>query len=133
MPEYANMSSGNTDKINQQTIYNGLPQNSVSDKCCIGAGEPSGPLTVQVPSMLLIARTCPTPTPAQFALYPKVAPPCSVRTESLMACVTSNSQSVPKQRFAKYARYQAPQPCQPLPQSARMAGLSKPSTRACNL
>lgn len=133
MPEYANMSSGNTDKINQQTIYNGLPQNSVSDKCCIGNAEPSGPLTVQLPSMLLLARTCPPPTPAQFALYPKVAPPSSVRTQSLIECVTSNNQNLPNLRFAKYIRYQVPPPCQPLPESARMAGISKPSTRACNL
>jgi hypothetical protein len=135
MPEYPNMSSGYTEKLNQNTIYCGLPKNSVSDKCCVGSSEPSGPLTVQVPSMLILSKGCPAPTPAQFALYPKVAPPCSVRTAALGACTVSNSASSPNpvQRFSKYNRYQPPPPCAPLPASARMAGISKPSIRPCNL
>ena len=133
MPEYPNMSSGYTDKLSQNTIYCGLPKNSVSDKCCVGSSEPPGPLTVQLPSMLILSKVCPAPTPAQFALYPKVAAPCSVRTDALNSCTISNSTRNPVNRFAKYNRYQPPPPCQPLPASARMAGISKPSIRACNL
>ena len=121
----ANMSSGNTDKLNQQSVCCAKVITS-SNPCC--SKTPTGPLTVQLPSMLLLSRKCPKPTPEQFAKYPKVAGPSSILTESKVAptnCVN------PTNRFSQYQRYQAPIPCQPLPQSANMAGISQPSTRQC--
>ena len=90
MSSGANMSSGYTSKLNDNVIYCGIPK-SVSDKCCIPSNPPGIPIPVAVyPSMLLASRVCPEPTPAQFALYPKVAVPCSVRTNALQvsACAT---------------------------------------------
>jgi len=131
MPTYADMSSGYADKINQMALRCGFSKGSVSNGCC--SKTPPGPLTVQLPSMLLLTKVCPPPTAAQFALYPKVAVPCSVRTEALAtpnaAC---RSLPLPTNRFAKYNRYQPAVPCQALPQSANTAGISLPSTRPCN-
>jgi len=131
MPTYADMSSGYADKINLIALQCGFSKGSISNGCC--SKTPPGPLTVQLPSMLLLSKTCPPPTAAQFALYPKVAVPCSVRTEAL-ATPNANCKALPLpvNRFAKYRRYQPAVPCQPLPQSANTAGISLPSIRECN-
>jgi hypothetical protein len=132
MASYADMSSGYADKINQMALRCGFPKGSVSDGCC--SKTPPGPLTVQLPSMLLLSKKCPPPTAAQFALYPKVAVPCSVRTEALATPnATCASLPLPTSRFAKYNRYQPAVPCQPLPQSSNTAGISLPSIRGCNI
>lgn len=120
-----NMSSGYTDSLNQRSACCAKAKSS-SNPCC--SKTPSGPLTVQLPSMLLLSRKCPQPTPEQFAKYPKVAGPSSILTESKM---TGSNCPNPTNRFSQYQRYQAPIPCQPLPQSANMAGISQPSTRRC--
>lgn len=100
--------------------------------CCISP-TPPGPLTVQTPSQLLAAQmaACPLPTPAEFALYPKVAVPESVRIGNLANGGTCATLPAPEQRFAMFNRYNPPIPCQALPQEANMAGISKPSTRGC--
>jgi hypothetical protein len=126
-----NLSSGRTDNLNDAIIRCAAPPVSTSSNCCNKTA--SGPKPVAVyPSMLLESQTCPPPTPAEFALYPKVAIPCSARTESLMNrnCATL---PIPSSRFSQFTRYRIPVPCQPLPPSANMAGISKPSTRLCNL
>jgi hypothetical protein len=132
MASYADMSSGYADKINQMALRCGFSKGSVSNGCC--SKTPPGPLNVQLPSMLLLSKRCPPPTPAEFALYPKVAVPCSVRTEALAtpnaACT---SLPLPTSRFAKYNRYKPAVPCQALPQRANTAGISLPSTRGCNI
>jgi hypothetical protein len=129
----ANLSSGYTNNLNQAAIKCGIPvvvQKECSNAC---SNEPPGPKNVQIPS-LIIPKVCPPPTPAEFARYPKVAVPCSVYTEALS---TPNGRCAalpaPTARFAQYNRYQPPLPCAPLPQSANMAGISKPSTRLCNI
>ena len=95
---------------------------------------PPGPNVTQLPSLLLLSRVCPLPSASEFSSYPKVAVPCSVRTEAL-TIPNANCARIPDpiQRFMKYQRYQPPIPCQPLPQSANMAGISQPSTRECNV
>ena len=97
---------------------------------CIGGSIPPTK-TVPTPAMILLASKCQPPTAAQFARFPKVAVPCSVRNELLRdpACPIVLT---PKSRFQKYVRYQPPVPCPPLPQSAQMVGISQPSTRLCN-
>ena len=132
MPTYADMSSGYADRINLMALRCGFSKGSVSNGCC--SKTPPGPLTVQVPSMLLLSKTCPPPTAAQFALYPKVAVPCSVKTQEL-ATPNANCASLPLpvDRFAKYRRYQPAVPCQPLPQIANTAGISLPSIRGFNI
>ena len=120
-----NMSSGYTDSLNQRSACCTIV-NTSSNPCC--SNTPPGPLIVQLPSMILLSRKCPQPTPEDFAKYPKVAGPSSILTESKVAptnCIN------PTNRFSQYQRYQAPIPCQPLPQSANMAGISQPSTRQC--
>jgi hypothetical protein len=80
--------------------------------------------------MLLLSKKCPPPSAADFALYPKVAQPCSVRTEALSS-PSCNTLPDPSKRFTKYVRYTPAIPCQALPQSANMAGISKPSIKRC--
>ena len=135
MPDFPTMSSGYTDRINDLTIYTGLPKNSVSDKCCVGKPLPGPNTTTQLPSLLLASRSCPPPSPAEFALFPKIAQPCSVRTKALSECTSKSASNStdPSKRFAQYTRYSVPVPCPPLPDSSRMAGISLPSTRNCNL
>jgi len=131
MASHVDMSSGYADKINLMALRCGFSKGSVSDGCC--SKTPPGPLTVQVQSMILLSKTCPPPTAAQFALYPKVAVPCSVRTEAIASQYTNcKSLPLPTSRFAKYNRYQPAVPCQALPQTANMAGISLPSSRLCN-
>jgi hypothetical protein len=126
------MSSGYADKINQMALRCGFSKGSLPNECC--SKTPPGPLTVQLPSMLLLSKVCPPPTKEQFALYPKVAVPCSVRTELLATPnATCTSLPLPTSRFAKYIRYKPAVPCQALPQSSNTAGISLPSTRGCNI
>ena len=120
-----NMSSGYTDSLNQRSACCAVV-NTSSNPCC--SNTPSGPSIVQLPSMILLSRKCPQPTPEKFAKYPKVAGPSSILTESKM---TGTNCSNPINRFSQYQRYQAPIPCQPLPQSANMAGISQPSSKRC--
>jgi len=120
------MSSGYTDSLNQRSAYCTKANTSISNVCC--SKIPSGPLTGQIPSMILLSRKCPEPTPEEFAKYPKVAEQSSILTESKVAPVNCRNKG---ERFSQYRRYQAPAPCQPLPQSANMAGISQPSTRQC--
>lgn len=130
----ANFSSGYTSNLNKKTIDCGITNGTTPvyrQDCCIKNSVPGSKQHVAVyPSMLLLSKTCDPPTPAEFALYPKVAVPCSVKTAALKDSVCNTN---PADRFSQYRRYQPPTPCLPLPQSANMAGISKPSTRKCNL
>ena len=133
----ANTSSGYADIINENTlgafIQNTLisrSSNTNPGTCCLGP-EVKGPLTVQLPSLLLKSRSCPPPTPAQFALYPKVAVPSSVLTQARASGSSCPKVLAPDKRFAQYRRYQVPAACQALPQSANMAGKSLPSSKNC--
>ena len=130
-----NLSSGYTESLIKETLLNGIPNLASiarSDMCCIPGNQTIKPPTASLPSMILLSRTCPPPSPADFALYPKVAVPSSVRTQALSspACATLPD---PVQRFSQYQRFQVPIPCAPLPQSANMAGISKPSSLECNI
>lgn len=113
----ANFSSGYTENL-QNTCVRPVSNDS-SNQC----QAPGSQAVARLPSIVLLEKVCPSPTPAQFALYPKVAVPSSIRTQGIMDRVTS-------QRFSQYRRYTAPTPCPPLPPS--MAGISQPSTRLCN-
>lgn len=129
-----NIASGNTDKINADAIRCSLPaitRSAKSDNCC--AKNPPGPLVVQTSSLYSESKKCPGPTPDELARYPKVAVPSSVRTLEKVNNFESCTTTTAGERFAKYKRWQPPVPCPPLPQSAQNAGISKPSTRACNL
>ena len=130
-----NMASGNSDKINADAIRCSLPavtKTAASDKCCVN-NVPRGTSNVQLSSLYSESKTCPPPTPEQFALYPKVAVPSSLRTSQKLSNYQNCTTTTADQRFAKFTRWQVPAPCQPLPQIAQSAGISKPSTRACNL
>lgn len=125
-----NFSSGYTNQLNDMTTCNGVSKTISISSCC--SNNISGTrLTAVYPSMLLSSKmkSCPPPTPAEFALYPKVAVQSSVRTQALSVSTSCDLIN----RFAKFQRYQIPVPCQPLPQSANMAGISLPSTRECNI
>ena len=126
-----NLSSGNTDKLTERVLRAGLMKASYSDKCVNCSVPGKSPVAVY-PSMLLQSKlnSCPPITPAQFALYPKVAVPSSIRTQTLISPVC---QIDPISRFSQYERYRIPVPCQPLPQSANMAGISLPSKLECNI
>lgn len=128
-----NLSSGYTSQLKDQVVYCGITKSAsiaYSESCCNNSGIISAPASQ--PSMVILANTCQPPTPAEFALYPKVAVPSSVRTQSLanQVCATLPD---PIQRFAQYQRYQVPVPCPPLNQSANMAGKSLPSSLECNI
>ena len=133
----ANTSSGYTDSLIEKVIQKNrckLPNNTNTVRCCRVPGYQSvatQPVATQpvakYPSMVLAAvQDCSSPTPAQFALYPKVAVSSSVLTQNKINPVTSIN------RFSQYQRYDPPAPCQPLPASANMAGISKPSILGCN-
>lgn len=128
-----NFSSGQTNIIIENSIECSIAKKQAlahTDKCCSTPIEKAP--SARYPSMVLSTKICPPPTPAEFAKYPKVAVASSVRTESLAnggRCPPIN----PVTRFAQYQRYQVPVPCPPLPASANMAGISLPSSRACNL
>jgi len=126
-----NLSSGYTDSLNDSVIQasiNTLQYAKQSDQCCKASGYQG---IAVLPSMLLASKVCTPPTPTDFALYPKVAIPSSARTELLASNICGYTPD-PRKRFAKYNRYSPAVPCQALPQSSRMAGISKPSTRGCN-
>lgn len=126
----ANFSSGYTQSIIDNGIMCRTHPKVIEScgQCSKSDASGSTPTSVAVyPSMLLLSRACPPPTASEFASYPKVAPPSSVRTQVLMNKASCN----PSQRFAQFNRWQPPVPCPPLPPS--MAGISQPSTRACNL
>jgi hypothetical protein len=126
-----NLSSGYTDNLTERVMRAGLMQASYSDKCSNCSIPGKTPVAVY-PSMLLHSRinSCPPITPAQFALYPKVAVPSSIRTQLLVSPIYPVD---PISRFSQYERYRIPVPCQPLPQSANMAGISLPSKLECNI
>jgi len=129
-----NLSSGHTSKLIDSATTCYVPkaqQIAYSENCC-NTDLPIQQPIARYPSMVLLAKPCPPPSPADFAKYPKVAVPSSIRTESLAnasRCPPVN----PATRFQKFQRYQVPVPCPPLPASANMAGKSLPSSRACNL
>jgi len=127
----ANIASGNTEKKESDANYcfKEMKAAKLKGTPAICNDMPPGPLTVQTPSMLLAAKAsnCTPPTPAQFALYPKVAIPCSVRTEALVSKYANCPPPQSAQRFAQYTRYNPAPPCQPLPQSANTAGISNPA------
>jgi hypothetical protein len=128
-----NLSSGQTSKIIENSIDCSIPKAQAlarTDNCCSNIVQKQP--VARYPSMVISTKSCPPPTPAEFAKYPKVAVPSSVRTRSL----TNGSNCPPLNpvaRFAQYQRYQVPVPCPPLPASANMAGISLPSSRECNL
>jgi hypothetical protein len=127
----ANIASGNTDKIGAEVIRCSVEAAAATGdnrSVPLPCRTPVGPLTVQVPSMLLASKGCPPPSRADFAKYPKVAVASSIRTQNLMSTYENCSQ----RRFSEYRRWQPPPPCPALPQSANMAGISQPSTRKCN-
>ena len=123
-----NFSSGRTRDLTDKTLSCSAPIRALESCGKCSETNVSGPTPVAVyPSMLLLGKLCPSPTPAEYALYPKVAVASSVRTQALMTKTVCD----PSQRFAHFKRYNAPTPCLPRPPS--MAGFSQPSTRACNL
>ena len=128
-----NLSSGYTSQLIDQVNRCSDPPLSRSDNCCTKTVP--GPQPVAVLSSTLLAKraVCPKPSPAQFALFPKVAIPSSARTQAIQGSLEGCRLVSATQRFARYNRYDPPVPCQPLPASANMAGISQPSTRACNL
>jgi len=126
-----NLSSGYTDKLTERVLRNERMKVSHSDKCSSCSISGKTPVAVY-PSVLLHTRmnSCLPITPAQFALYPKIAVPSSIRTQSLVSPIVPVD---PKSRFSQYERYKIPVPCQPLPQSSNMAGISLPSSLQCNI
>jgi hypothetical protein len=129
-----NLSSGYTSQLMDNAKYSGITKSvsiAYSDPCCNSGNYINSPVASRS-SMYLISKSCPSPTPAEFALYPKVAVPSTVRTQAIVnqQCATLPS---PEKRFAKYERYQVPVPCPPLDQSANMAGKSLPSSLGCNI
>lgn len=124
----ANFSSGHTQNLIDNGSICSKPIRALED-CGSCLNKPPGPVAVY-PSMLLKGKICSNnnPSPEDFAKYPKVAVASSVRTQAIMMKAGSTDLS---QRFAQFRRYQPPVPCPPLPPS--MAGISEPSTRACNL
>jgi hypothetical protein len=129
-----NMSSGQTSRVERQAIACGLPavtRSAQADLCC-ATPTPPGPF-VQRSSLYLEKKiaSCQPPTPEQFAQYPKVAIPESVRIQTLASGGACATLPIPSERFAQYRRFQPAPPCPPLPPEANMAGISKPSTRGC--
>ena len=127
-----NLSSGYTNQQTEKTIYSGITKSvsiAYSNKCCNNPGATYA--TASQPSMVILGNPCPDLTPAEFALYPKVAIPSSVRLQQLTSsCLPSTE---PEKRFSKYQRYQVPPVCPPLQPSANMAGKSLPSSLECNI
>jgi len=128
-----NLSSGYTDSLTDKAVQAGMAKvqsAAFSDKGC---SEPVSQKVASYPSMVLISKICASNlTPAQFACYPKVAIPSSVRTQAITDVKCSNTFD-PVSRFAKYQRYQVPTPCLPLTPLANSAGISKPSILKCNI
>jgi hypothetical protein len=131
MSQGGNFSSNHTNNLIENSVMCSIPSaqlQAFSDNCSNSTLQSSAPVARQ-PSMLIKKPSdCQEVTPADFAKYPKVAVPCSVRTQSL---IMNNQAS--SERFQQYRRFQIPTPCPPLPASANMAGKSLPSSRQCNL
>lgn len=125
-----NLSSGHTDTIIENSIRCSIPK-AHTDNCCPTNIQKQP--TARYPSMVLSTKPCPPPTPAEFAKFPKVAVPSSIRTQALVNNSNCPKQFDPDTRFSQYKRYQVPVPCPQLPASANMAGKSLPSSRLCNL
>ena len=119
----ANFSSGYTQDLQDK----GILKSSVSLETCVPCKTyVSGPQpAAQYSSMALLGKTCPSPSPSDLALFPKVAIQSSMLTQGLLKRKTTD----PLQRFAQYTRYTPPVPCQPLPPT--MAGISEPSKKRC--
>ena len=126
-----NFSSNHTNTLIENSVTCSIPNaqaRAFSDNCCSSPSQSNQPVA-RLPSMVIQKdKGCQQVTPADFAKYPKVAVPSSVRTRSLIANTQSSSE-----RFQQYRRFQVPTPCPPLPASANMAGKSLPSSRQCNL
>ena len=131
----ANQSSGRTDTLITNTIYCGIPAQAAraqANLCCKStSGQPAQPAQpAQLSSTYLESQVCSfIPTPAQFALYPKVATTQSVYIYNKL---TNNCATIPDAtaRFQQFQRYQPAVPCAPLPIEASLAGKSLPS-KAC--
>lgn len=125
-----NFSSGQTQKLIDQSKCCPTPPIRTND--CASCTLPvSGPPPVAVyPSVLLSKREKEyvSPTPEDFAKYPKVAVPSSVHTQAINT-IAGSFCGDPTQRFAQYRRYTPPTPCNPL---RSMAGISLPTNRQCN-
>jgi hypothetical protein len=126
-----NFSSGQTQKLIDQSKCCPTPPIRTND--CASCTLPlSGPPPVAVRQSVLLSKKqgeCPLPTPAEFALFPKIAVPSSVLTQGLMT-VRDSFCTDPSERFAQYRRYIPPTPCPPL---RSMAKISLPTNRECNL
>lgn len=130
-----NFSSGYTQSLINNSTTCSIPNiqaKAQSDKCCMTDNTITSQ-SASYPSMALLSKVCPPPTPAEFAKFPKVAIPSSVRTASLVNGKNCPKDLNPISRFAHYNRYQVPVACLPLDPSANMAGKSLPSSRQCNL
>jgi hypothetical protein len=130
-----NFSSGYTQNLINNSITCSIPKSQAlahTDKCC-DTENTIVSQSASYPSMVILSKVCPPPTPAEFAKFPKVAVPSSVRTASLVNRNNCPKDLNPISRFAHYDRYQVPVPCPPLPASANMAGKPLPSSRQCNL
>ena len=122
-----NFSSGQTAKLQECVQTHSTPVAQAAN--CEACVSPSSGYAASAvySSRLLASKVCPPISPEDFALYPKVAVPSSMRTLNLIL----QKKCDPSQRFAQYQRYTPPVPCQALPQV--QAGISLPSTRPCNL
>lgn len=118
-----NLSSGYTDSLIDKATQCAFTKASAiaySDNCCVSGTSTQQPVA-RYPSMVLQAKICPPPTPAQFALFPKVATSSSVRTQTLATNYNGNAipplfatLPLPQDRFAKYNRFKAPVECPPV-------------------
>jgi len=125
------LSSGYAMSLNDQAIYCGIPSQAAraqSDQCCKPtSGQAIQP--AQLSSTYLQKKSCSIqPTPAQFALYPKVAISQSSYIQNLL---TNNCATLPDPTTRFPQRF-IPPPCvqQALPVEAYLAGKSLPS-KAC--
>lgn len=120
----ANFSSGYTEQLQEKKTACTAPVVAL-ESCGSCKKDLSGQQPIaRYPSMVLLGKVCPPPTPQEFASYPKLAVASSVRTQAMIDKVNDNSQ-----RFSQYRRYIPPVPCPPLPPS--MAGISQPSSKRC--
>ena len=126
-----NFSSNHTNNLIENSVICSVPMaqaRAFSDNCCNSNSHSNQPVA-RLPSLVIQKdKGCQQVTPADFAKYPKVAVPSSVRLQTLMTNTQASAE-----RFQQYRRFQIPTPCPPLPASANMAGKSLPSSRQCNL
>ena len=130
-----NFSSGYTEKLNESVIQFGIEKNENRgyNNACVETYISGSQITpvANYPSMILAANVCPISSPQVFASYPKIAMLSSQLTQQKSSVVCMNFDAT--QRFSKYNRYQIPVPCQPVPQSANMAGISLPNAIPCKI